>query len=101
MYREIAPPDRLIYTEIFAPFPDVESVVTTVLTEENGKTRLTVTTLYPSADVRDMVIKTGMKRAPPPSVTTGSKISSGNCSARVFQGTGKREARCVIAIVHP
>ena len=27
-YREIAPPDRLVYTEIFAPFPDVVSVVT-------------------------------------------------------------------------
>lgn len=62
VYREIAPPDRLVYTEIFAPFPDVESVVTTVLTEENGKTRLTVTALYPSVDVRDMVIKTGMER---------------------------------------
>jgi uncharacterized protein YndB with AHSA1/START domain len=62
VYREIAPPDRLVYTEIFAPFPDIESVVTTVLTEENGKTRLTVTALYPSVDVRDMVIKTGMER---------------------------------------
>ena len=41
-YREIAPPERLVYTEIFAPFPDVVSVVTSVLTEEQGKTRLTV-----------------------------------------------------------
>ena len=28
VYREIAPPERLVYTEIFEPFPDVESVVT-------------------------------------------------------------------------
>jgi uncharacterized protein YndB with AHSA1/START domain len=36
--------------------------VTTLLTEENGKTRLTVTALYPSVEVRDMVINTGMAR---------------------------------------
>lgn len=35
--------------------------VTSVLTdEEDGKTRLTVTARYPSKDVRDMVLKTGM-----------------------------------------
>jgi uncharacterized protein YndB with AHSA1/START domain len=62
VYREIAAPERLVFTETFAPFPDVESVVTTLLTEENGKTRLTVTALYPSVDVRDMVINTGMAR---------------------------------------
>ena len=62
VYREIAAPERLVFTEIYEPFPDVESVVTTVLTEEHGKTRLTVTALYPSVDVRDMVINTGMAR---------------------------------------
>jgi uncharacterized protein YndB with AHSA1/START domain len=60
-YREIAPPDRLVYTEIFEPYPDGDSLVTTVLTEENGKTRMTVTASYPSLDVRDMVMKTGME----------------------------------------
>jgi uncharacterized protein YndB with AHSA1/START domain len=61
-YREIAPPDRLVFTEIFEPYPDVESVVTSLFTEENGKTRLTVTASYPSIEVRDMVIGTGMER---------------------------------------
>ncbi|MGH9174666.1 MAG: SRPBCC family protein [Vicinamibacterales bacterium] len=60
VYREIAAPDRLVFTEIYAPFPDVESVVTSMFTEEHGKTRLTVTARYPSVDVRDMVMKTGM-----------------------------------------
>jgi len=60
VYREIAPPERIVFTEIFDPFPDVESVVTSVLTEEDGKTRFTVTCLYPSRDVRDMVLGTGM-----------------------------------------
>jgi uncharacterized protein YndB with AHSA1/START domain len=62
VYREIVPPERLVYTEIFEPYPDGGSLVTTVLTEEQGKTRLTVTALYESRDVRDMVINTGMER---------------------------------------
>lgn len=61
-YREITPPERLVYTEVFAPFPDSGSLVTTVLTEENGKTRMTVTAEYPSREVRDMVVNTGMER---------------------------------------
>ena len=55
-------PNALVFTEIYEPFPDVESVVTSVFTEEDGKTRLTVTCLYPSLDVRDMVLKTGMTK---------------------------------------
>ena len=62
VYREIAPPDRVVFTEIYDPFPDVVSVVTSIFTEENGKTRLTVTCLYPSVEVRDMVLQTGMTR---------------------------------------
>jgi uncharacterized protein YndB with AHSA1/START domain len=62
VYREITPPERVVFTEIFAPFPDAESVVTAVYTEENGKTRLTATCLYPSLEVRDMVLQTGMEK---------------------------------------
>jgi uncharacterized protein YndB with AHSA1/START domain len=60
--REISEPDRMVYTEIFEPFPDAPSLVTAELTEENGKTRLTVTASYPSREVRDMVIGTGMEK---------------------------------------
>lgn len=67
VYREIAPPERLVFTEIFESLPDAESVVTVVLADENGKTRLTVTALYPSPDVRDTVLKSGM--------TAGAAIS--------------------------
>ncbi|MCA1585134.1 MAG: SRPBCC family protein [Acidobacteria bacterium] len=59
-YREITPPSRLVFTEIFEQFPDSVSVVTTELTEEGGKTRLTATVRYPSLDVRDMVLASGM-----------------------------------------
>jgi len=61
IYREIDAPERIVFTEIFDPFPDVESVVTSVLKEENGKTRFTVTCLYPSLEVRNMVLGTGME----------------------------------------
>jgi len=60
--REVVPPERIVYTEIFAPFPDVESVVTAVLSEERGKTRMTVNCVYPSKQVRDMVVTSGMER---------------------------------------
>ncbi|HET7694760.1 MAG TPA: SRPBCC family protein [Vicinamibacterales bacterium] len=61
-YREIHPPDRVVFTEIFEPFPDAVSVVTSVLTEENGKTRLIATVEYPTREVRDMVRASGMER---------------------------------------
>jgi uncharacterized protein YndB with AHSA1/START domain len=62
VYREINPPSRMVFTEIYAPFPDAESVVTVELTEENGKTRFTIISAYPSREVRDMVLKSGMER---------------------------------------
>ena len=62
VYREVAPPDRVVFTEFFEPFPETETVVTSQLTEENGKTRLTATISYPSQEVRDMVMKSGMER---------------------------------------
>src|SRR5437016_3201318 len=61
-YREIAPPSRLIFTEIFEAFPDTVSVVTVRLVDEAGQTRFTATVRYPSLEVRDMVIASGMAR---------------------------------------
>jgi uncharacterized protein YndB with AHSA1/START domain len=61
-YREIEAPARVVFTEIFEPFPDAVSIVTSELIEENGKTRLVATVEYPSRDVRDMVRATGMER---------------------------------------
>jgi uncharacterized protein YndB with AHSA1/START domain len=62
VYREIDAPGRLVYTEIYEPFPDSPSLVTSLLTAEGGKTRLTVTAEYPSKEVRDFVLKTGMEK---------------------------------------
>ena len=61
-YREITPYSRLVFTEIFEEFPDTVSVVTSEFVEEGGKTRFTAKVRYPSLEVRDMVIASGMAR---------------------------------------
>ena len=61
-YREITPPSRLVFTEIFEQYPDSVSVVTSDFTDEDGKTRLTATVRYPSLEVRDIVLSSGMAR---------------------------------------
>ena len=61
-YVEIVAPSRLVFTEVMEPYPEPGSVVTTEYTEENGQTRLTATCLYPSQEIRDMVVGSGMER---------------------------------------
>ncbi|MBL8742392.1 MAG: SRPBCC family protein [Myxococcales bacterium] len=61
VYRAIERPGRLVNTEIFEMFPDTESVVTTTLTREGTKTRLTAVCAYPSKAVRDTVLGSGME----------------------------------------
>jgi len=59
-YREIVPPERSVHAESFDGYPG-ESLVTAVLVERGGKTTLTATVLYPSQEVRDAVINSGME----------------------------------------
>lgn len=61
VYREIEKPTRLVNTEIFEMYPDTEAVVTTTLTREGQKTRITCISRYPSQEVRDTVLKSGME----------------------------------------
>src|SRR5205823_552153 len=60
VYREIVPPERSVHTESFDDYPG-ESVVTTALVEEAGKTRFTATVRYESPEIRDAVLKSGME----------------------------------------
>lgn len=60
VYREIVPPERSVHMESFDDFPG-ESQVTAVWSEQLGKTTLKVTVLYPSQEVRDAVIQSGME----------------------------------------
>lgn len=60
VYREIVRPERSVHMESFDDYPG-ESQVTSIFAEQAGKTTLTVTVLYPSREVRDIVIKSGME----------------------------------------
>jgi uncharacterized protein YndB with AHSA1/START domain len=63
VYREVVPPDRLVYTESYDDqWHPGESLVTTVLTERDGKTTLTSTVRYPSREIRDIAINSPMER---------------------------------------
>lgn len=59
-YRELSPPARSVHMESFDDFPG-ESQVTSVFTEQDGYTTLVATILYPSREIRDAVIKSGME----------------------------------------
>jgi uncharacterized protein YndB with AHSA1/START domain len=60
VYREVAPPERLVQTESWGgDWP--ETLNTLVLTEENGRTTITATVLYPSKEAREAALGTGMK----------------------------------------
>jgi uncharacterized protein YndB with AHSA1/START domain len=58
VWREIAPPERLVHTESFDDFPG-ESQVTTEFAQQSGKTTLTITALSPSKEVRDAILRAG------------------------------------------
>ena len=65
VYREVVPPERIVRTERFetgCAAQAGEQVGTLVLTEQGGKTTLTLTVLYPSKEARDATIASGMER---------------------------------------
>ena len=60
VYREIVPGERLVHTESWEDWDAGEMLVTTVLTEQDGRTTFTSTTRVPSQEVRDTLIQSGM-----------------------------------------
>ena len=60
-FREISEPDRLVNTEIYEGAPDGVGVVTTILTEADGRTTMTQLCEYGDKTVRDAVIESGME----------------------------------------
>jgi uncharacterized protein YndB with AHSA1/START domain len=58
VYRLIAPPDRLVYTEMFddQSYPG-DTLISHELTERHGKTTLTSTLRYASRGGRDIVLR--------------------------------------------
>jgi uncharacterized protein YndB with AHSA1/START domain len=61
VYREIAPNERIVNTEVYEAIPDGEALVTATFTESGGRTMLTVLMELASKEERDMVIKSGME----------------------------------------
>ncbi len=67
-FREIAAPGRLVSTERFDESPSpAEAVNTLLLTERNSQTLLTLTSVYPSRELRDMALRSGMEKGVGPS----------------------------------
>jgi uncharacterized protein YndB with AHSA1/START domain len=60
-YREIVPNERIVNTEVFAPFPDDGAVNTMTLTERDGRTTLTTLVQHSTPQARDMHINSGME----------------------------------------
>ena len=58
-FREVEPPARIVQTEQFGG-EGPEAIITLELTEEDGRTRMKTTMLYPSKEIRDQVLATGM-----------------------------------------
>lgn len=65
-YLEIEAPSRVVYTEIFEglegnEFPGDPGVNTVTFEEHDGRTTVVTTSRYPSKEVRDLVIESGME----------------------------------------
>ena len=60
-YREIVEPERIVSTFEWEGLPGHISVDTLTLTEENGKTTYTVTSLFDSVEDRDGMLQSGME----------------------------------------
>jgi uncharacterized protein YndB with AHSA1/START domain len=61
VFREILPPERLVHTERMDGAPG-EALNTTRLTEQGGRTTLTLTMLFDSKESRDAALQSGMEK---------------------------------------
>jgi uncharacterized protein YndB with AHSA1/START domain len=61
VYKEIVPPERLVYTEMFELMPGGEALVTLTFDEQDGRTTLTSNSLWPSAEALAGAIASGME----------------------------------------
>ena len=60
-YREIVPPERIVWTFEFEGMPSSVSVETLTLEERDGKTTLTATSVFDSVEARDGMLESGME----------------------------------------
>ena len=63
VFREIVAPERIVHSEKFEqPWYPGQALVTTALTEQAGRTTVSMKILYESREIRDAVLKSGMER---------------------------------------
>jgi uncharacterized protein YndB with AHSA1/START domain len=63
-YREIVPNERIVSTEAYEGVPEADAnatLNTLTLTEEDGRTTLTVLVQAPSKEIRDAIVDSGME----------------------------------------
>ena len=60
VYTEFDPPRRFVRTERYEGWDAYEALLTVELVERNGKTTLTQHFLFPTQELRDTVMKTGL-----------------------------------------
>ena len=60
-YREIVPNERLVSTEVYEGMPDAEALDILTLTEENGRTKLSILVEHQTQEHRDGHIESGME----------------------------------------
>ena len=60
-FREIVRPERVVRTFVFEPIPEAAALETLELTEVDGKTTITTTTLHKTVENRDGHLGSGME----------------------------------------
>ena len=79
---EMDPPHRLVSTEIYEAYPEIEAVNTLTLDERDGVTTMTILSRYPTKEARDGVIESGMEHGLQVSLNRADAILS-NLQRRV------------------
>ena len=60
-FKELSPPDLLVRTFVFAPYPDAPALETVLFEERDGKTRMTTPLVQVSVEARDGMLNAGME----------------------------------------
>ncbi len=60
-YRELAPHERIVSTEVYEGAPGHEALTTVTFAEADGRTRLEIRQQVGSREVRDAILATGME----------------------------------------
>lgn len=61
VYREVAPHTRIVHTQVYEPFPDIEALVTVTFEEREGGTDFTSRIVFPSDEAYQGATASGME----------------------------------------